>query len=74
MAVRGIPVRLRLVKDEDQAAKGRRLYEQRKTEEEGKAEAGERRWFLVRPLDKGSPCWLVFADKDGKFQDVLRLE
>jgi hypothetical protein len=74
IAVRDIPVRLRLVQDEGQAGKGRRLYELQRTGPEGKVEEGGERWFLVRPLKAGAPCWLVFADKDGKFQDILMLE
>jgi hypothetical protein len=31
-------------------------------------------WLLVKPLKEGLPCWLLFADKDGKVQDVLMLE
>jgi hypothetical protein len=74
IAIRDIPVRVRLVPDEGQAGKGRRLYELRRTGPEGKAEEGGERWFLAGPLKGGTPCWLVFADKDGKFQDILVLE
>jgi len=74
IAVREIPVRVRLVADEGQAGKGRRLYELKRTGPEGKVEEGGERWFLVRPLKKGAPSWLVFADKDGNFQDILVLE
>jgi hypothetical protein len=72
IAIREVPVRLRLVQDEGQPGKGRRLYELKRTH--AKVEEGGHRRFLVRPLKKGMPCWLVVADKDGKFQDILLLE
>ena len=74
IAIREIPIRLRLAQDEGQAGKGRRLYELKRAGPEGQAEEGGERWFLVRPLKEGMPYWLVFADKDGKFQDILVLE
>lgn len=73
-AVREIPVQIQLTRDEEQTTKGRRLYELKKTGPEGKVEEGDHRWFLVKPLKEGTPCWLVIADKDGKVQDVLVLE
>ena len=73
-AVRQIPVRVQLVRDEEQSAKGRRLYELKKTGPEGKLEEAGGRWFLVKPIREGTPCWLVFADQDGKFRDVVALE
>src|SRR5262249_24889185 len=72
--IRDIPVRVQLARDEEQATKGRRLDELKRTGPEGKVEEGGERWFLVKPLREGMPYWLVFADKDGKFQDVLVLE
>jgi len=74
IAIQKIPVQARLVHDEEAAAKGRRLYELRRSEEEGKVDKTGEHWLLVRPLKAGAPCWLVFADKDGKVQDVLMLE
>jgi hypothetical protein len=74
IAIQEIPIRLRLAQGEGQAGKGRRLYELKRTGPEGQPEEGGERWFLVRPLKEGMPCWLVFADKDGKFQDILVLE
>jgi hypothetical protein len=74
IAIRTIPIQLQVVHDDEQAAKGRRLYELKAMGHEGKAEQKENRWFLVKPLKKGMPCWLVFANKDGKFQDVLILQ
>jgi hypothetical protein len=74
IAIREIPVQVRLVSDDAHAAKGRRLYELRGTGPEGKPDDGNGRWFLVRPVEGEAPCWLVFADKDGKFSDILVLE
>jgi len=74
IAIKEIPIRVRLARDEGQAGKGRRLYELRRAELEGQPEEERARWFLVRPLKEGMPCWLVLADKDGKFQDILVLE
>lgn len=73
MAVQEIPVRLQLVRDEEQAAKGRRLYELRRAGDEDQVEAGDR-WFLIKPLKEGTPHWLAVADRSGKFQDMLMLE
>jgi len=74
IAILEVPISLQLVPDEGQAGKGRRLYELKRTGPEGKVEEGGPRWFLVRPVEKGAPSWLVFADKDGKFQDILLLQ
>src|SRR5262245_60969385 len=74
IAVREIPIRAQLVRDEEQAAKGRRLYELKRTGPEGKVDESGERWFLVRPLKEGRARWLLFADKDGRFQDILVLE
>jgi hypothetical protein len=74
IAIQKIPVGVRLAHDEEAAAKGRRLYELRRSEEEGKVDKTGEHWLLVRPLKAGAPCWLVFVDKDGKVQDVLMLE
>lgn len=74
IAIQDIPVRVRLVQDDGRAAKGRRLYELKPVGEEGRVSEGGEHWFLVRPEKAGLPCWLVFADKGGKFGDVLMLE
>jgi hypothetical protein len=74
IAIQKIPVRARLAHDDEAAAKGRRLYELRRSEEEGKVDKTGEHWLLVRPFKAGAPCWLVFVDKDGKAQDVLLLE
>jgi hypothetical protein len=69
-----IEVRARPAHDEEAAAKGRRLYELKRSGEEGKVDETGEHWLLVRPLKAGAPCGLVFVDKDGKVQDVLMLE
>src|SRR4051812_12602008 len=74
IAIQEIQVRATLVSDENAAAKGRRMYELRPTGEEGLVQKGCEYWFLVRPLKTGEPSWLLFADKDGKVQDVLMVE
>jgi|GEM_PF-3892508 len=74
IAIRQIEVRVELVHDDEQSAKGRRLYELKKTGLDGKVGAADERWFLVKPIKEGMPCWLLFADRDGKFQEVLILE
>jgi hypothetical protein len=74
IAIEQISVRLELVQDDEHAAKGRRLYELKRVEEGCRIDVGPARWFLIKPLKAGQPAWLVFADKDGKFQDVLTLE
>lgn len=73
IAIKTIPVRIRLIRDKEHTAKGRRLYEMMRTGPEGKIEEGGDRWFLVRPLKNDMPWRLIFADRDGKFQDVLTL-
>jgi hypothetical protein len=73
-AVRQIPVRVQLVRDEEQSAKGRRLYELTESGPEWKVKYGDGRWFLVQPIREGTPCWLVFVDQDGKFRDLVALE
>jgi hypothetical protein len=76
-AVLSIPVRVRLVRDEEQVAKGRQLYElswaPRGDGPEGAGPGPGGRWFLVKSLQKGAPCWLVFTGEDGVVQDVLTL-
>ena len=74
IAIQKIAVRVRLAHNEEAAAKGRRLYELRRSGEEGKVDETGEHWLLVRPLKAGAPSWLVFADMDGKVQDVLMLE
>jgi len=74
IAIEEISIQLRLVADEAKTAKGRRVYELKRTASEGKVEEGVEHWFLVRPLKEGMPHWLVFVDKDGRFRDVLMLE
>jgi len=74
IAIHEISVRVELVHDDEQSAKGRRLYELKKTGLDGKVEAGDERWFLLKPIREGMPCWLLFADRDGKFEEVLILE
>jgi hypothetical protein len=74
IAIHKIAVRVRLAHDEEAAAKGRRLYELRRSGDEGKVDETGEHWLLVRPLKAGAPVWLVFADRDGKVQDVLMLE
>ena len=77
IAIQEIPIELRLVRGEEQAAKGRRLYEVKRStplDPMGKAKEDGDHWFLVRPLKEGMPCWLVLAGKDGKVQDVLMLK
>ena len=74
IAIHEISVRVELVHDDEQSAKGRRLYELKKTGLDGKVEAGDEHWFLVKPIKEGMPCWLLFADRDGKFEEVLILE
>jgi hypothetical protein len=74
MAVHQIEVRVDLVHDDEHSAKGRRLYALRKTGLDDKVEAQEERWFLVKPFKEGTPWWLLFADKDGKFEEVVLLE
>lgn len=74
IAIKTIPVRIRLIRDEEHAARGRRLYELVMTGPEGKVVEGGERWLLVRPLKKDGPYSLIFEDKNGKVQDVLVLE
>jgi hypothetical protein len=74
IAIHQIDVRVELIHDDDQSAKGRRLYELKKTGLDGKVEAGDEHWFLVKPIKEGMPCWLLFVDKDGKFEEALILE
>jgi len=74
IAVQYVKVRAEAVADAENDTKGRRVYELKQTGPEGKVETGVERWFLVRPLKEGAPCSLIFADKDGKFRDILMLE
>jgi len=74
IAINNVPVQVRLVRDEGSAAKGRRIYELKRTGDEGKVEEGREHWLLIRPLKTGTPAALVFVDKDGKVQDVLMVE
>jgi len=77
IAIKDIPIRIELVRDDEPAAKGRRLYELKREvldDSLGRARVEAVRWFLVRPFKDGAPCYLVFVDKDGKFQDVLTLQ
>jgi hypothetical protein len=74
IAIHQIAVRVELIHDDEQSAKGRRLYELKQTGLDDKLEARRERWFLVKPIREGMPCWLVFADKDGTLQDVLIVE
>ncbi|HKA08583.1 MAG TPA: hypothetical protein VKD71_15095 [Gemmataceae bacterium] len=74
IAVKYFKVRVEAVADAENETKGRRVYELKQTGPEGKVETGDERWFLVRPIKGGADCWLVFADKDGKFRDILMLE
>lgn len=74
IAIHEVRVQVRLIGDDGRDAKGRRLYELRPVGEEGKVVQDGERWFLVRPLKAGAPCSLVFADKDGKVQDILVVE
>lgn len=71
IAVQTYSIRARVVESDEQAVKGRRLYELKKIGDEGIVEKGSARWFLIRPLKEGSPTWLVFADENGRFQDIL---
>jgi hypothetical protein len=72
IALDDIPVRIRLVADDDAAAKGRRVYELRRVEEEGREGLGT--WLLIRPLKAGAPSSLVFLENDGKVRDVVVVE
>lgn len=74
MAIREIPVKLQAVKDEGQAAKGRRLFELKEVGPDGNVKEGGERWFLVRPAERRGAWWLILADRDGKFQDLLVLD
>ena len=74
IAITEVPVRVRLTRDDGRDAKGRRLYELRPVGAEGKIDEDGDHWMLVRPLKAGSSSLLIFADKSGKFQDILTLE
>jgi hypothetical protein len=67
-----ISVQLKLIQDKAETAKGRRLYELREVEN-GKVDTGRVRWYLAVPLKEGAPCWLMSADENGKFQDIVML-
>jgi hypothetical protein len=66
------PVRIRLIADDEATAKGRRIYELKRIEDEGKEGLG--RWLLIRPVKTGTPSSLVFVEKDGKVRDVVMVE
>src|SRR5262245_2060167 len=74
IAMHEIAVQVQLVQDDEQTAKGRRLYELKRTGLDGAVEHGGERWFLVRPIKERTPSSLIFADKEGKLHDVLMLE
>jgi hypothetical protein len=73
IAIKRVSVQVEVVADTEYQSKGRRVYELKRTGEEGTVETGDERWFLVRPL-KDVPCSLIFVDKDGKVRDILMLE
>jgi hypothetical protein len=66
------PVRVRPLADDEATAKGRRVYELKRVEEEGREGLGQ--WLLIRPLKAGAPSSLVFVEKDGKVRDVVMVE
>jgi hypothetical protein len=66
------PVHVRLIADDEATAKGRRVYELKRVEEEGREGLG--RWLLIRPLKTGVPSSLIFVDNDGKVRDVVVVE
>jgi hypothetical protein len=72
IALTEIPVRVRRILDDEAAAKGRRVYELNRVEEEGKEGLG--RWLLIKPLKAGAPSSLVFVERDGKIRDVVVVE
>jgi hypothetical protein len=74
IAIQNIPVKLKLVQDKTETAKGRRLYELREVGLEGQVDAGPVRWLLAVPLKAGAPCWLMSVDENGKFQDIVMLK
>ena len=69
--IKTILVRLKVVQDETETAKGRRLYELR---EFVWGDDGPVCWLLAVPLKKGAPCWLMSVDENGKFQDIVMLK
>jgi hypothetical protein len=73
IAPREYSVSIRLVESKEEAAKGRRLYEIRVKDNEGR-EGNRSHWFLIRPLKESSPSFLVFMDRDGNFKDVLAMQ
>jgi hypothetical protein len=72
IALDEIPVHVRLIADDEATAKGRRVYELKRVEEEGREGLGQ--WLLIRPLKAGAPLSLVFVEKDGKVRDVVMVE
>jgi hypothetical protein len=79
IAIHNIAIRMELVPNEDHAAKGRRLYALKRDGVDdflGRARLQEEpaRWFLAIPEEDGMPAWLILADHDGKFQDIIVLE
>lgn len=72
IALDEIPVHVRLIADDQATAKGRRVYELKRVEEEGREGLGQ--WLLIRPLKAGAPSSLVFVEKDGKVRDVVIVE
>jgi hypothetical protein len=66
------PVHVRLIADDEATAKGRRVYELKRVEEEGREGLGQ--WLLIRPLKAGAPSSLVFVEKDGKIRDAVMVE
>ena len=72
IAPQEIHIRVRLIVDDEATAKGRRVYELERIEDEGSEGLGH--WLLFRPLKAGSPSSLVFVEKDGKVRDVVLVE